>query len=589
MKRLLSRRSHAKLLEALLLVWLLDVPGATSMAQAAPAAPGRSLSVESAGQTVAGRVVSAADGHPIPNATVTLTSQQRNGRRQGPPPGQGQTAQTDAEGRYRLPSQPPGKYSLRASAPGYLSTLYLEHEGFSSAILTGVGVPTDDLRFALTPEASLHGRVIDETGEPVRGGVTLYRDSRDERNAGTAGENQAQPIRPAGGTQTDDDGRYEFTNLQPGRYYIAATATPWYAVHARSLPNEAYRTSIDPALDVAYPTTFYPHATNEQGALPIVLKAGGRAAANMLMQAERAVTLTVQMPPGDTSGPNGTPQQFPSLFRKVFGTDQFAGAQVTGRVGDTVSISGIAPGQYTMRSTGRRGPDEPGGTAVNLSAGSATVVMQGTPPATSSDVTVALRTSAGAALPDSVDIELQRIGTPRGGASAAAPGKVEQGTAHFPSVDAGDYRLRLYENGNTWNVSRLSIRGKVVASKVLHLDGSSLQAEVVASAYAPEVDGKVHAADGKVHAGSLVVLVPAGADTGADLFRADQSDLDGSFQFYNVQPGNYLLVAIDNDWTLNWQNAAALMPYLPHALPVTVAASGPRVIALQEAAAVQQK
>ena len=156
--------------------------------------------------------------------------------------------------------------------------------------------------------------------------------------------------------QTDEDGQYEFSNLQPGRYYVAVTATPWYAVHPQPQQNEErlpYRSSVDPALDVAYPITFYPHSTTEQSAVPILLKSGNRSSANMVLQAVPAMTLTVQMPPSSGSSENGV-QPFPALFSRVFGGEQGVGVAISGRVGDTVVISGLAPGQYAMRAMGRR-------------------------------------------------------------------------------------------------------------------------------------------------------------------------------------------------------------------------------------------
>ena len=568
---------------------LLSMNCFAGMAQTAPPAPSRAPSAEPAGEVIAGRVTSAADGRPLSNATVTLNPQSApGGRRQGSAARQSQTARTDAEGRYRFPSQPAGRYTLRASAAGYLGSLYLEHEGYSSAIVTGAGVPTDDLRFALVAEASLHGRVLDEGGEPVHANLTLYRDMSDERGAANAASSATERFRVAAGVQADDDGGYEFPNLQPGTYYVAASASPWYAVFARPSGDEEhlpYRTSIDPALDVAYPVTFYPHATTESGARPIALKAGQRATANLLMQAERAVTLTVQVPPLDAAGQNGA-QPFPVLFHKVFGSDQPSGSQMTGRTGDTITVSGVAPGQYVMRAFGRGGPSAEE-TPVDLSTGSGNVTMHALS-VTAGDVRLAMHTPNEGAVPESVQVNLQRVGQRREPVQQM-PGKMEQGVVPFANVPSGDYRIRVFSDGNAWNVSRLTVGGKVVPSKLLHVDGGTVQAEIVCSSYAPELDGVVHTRDGKPHAGSLVLLVPAGADSSDDLYRSDQSDLDGSFQFSNVLPGNYLLVAIDDDWKLNWTSPAALMPYLTHALPVTVSTSGPRIVLLKEGVVGQQK
>ena len=214
--------------------------------------------------------------------------------------------------------------------------------------------------------------------------------------------------------------------------------------------------------------------------------------------------------------------------------------------------------------------------------------MPGSSATAATSLDIALRSAAGAPVDDTATVLLRRSGNALY-PSSLPPGKLEGGIAHFSEVPPGQYRVLVQQDGQTWSVSRLSVGGTAVASRLLRVDGTPLQAEVTVSKYAPEVDGDVHAADGRVHAGSLVVLVPAGADGGENLFRADQSDLDGAFQFYNVLPGNYLLVAIDNNWRLNWRDAAALLPYLPQGLPVTVPAGGPPVVTLRESAMVQQR
>jgi hypothetical protein len=48
------------------------------------------------------------------------------------------------------------------------------------------------------------------------------------------------------------------------------------------------------------------------------------------------------------------------------------------------------------------------------------------------------------------------------------------------------------------------------------------------------------------------------------LFRRDQSDLDGTFTFHSVIPGDYTVIAIDNGWDLDWSRAAVISPYIAH-------------------------
>jgi len=60
---------------------------------------------------------------------------------------------------------------------GYITAAYDEHELFSTAIVTGAGVDTENLTLRLVPTAVLTGHVFDEFGEPVRAAsVILWRD-----------------------------------------------------------------------------------------------------------------------------------------------------------------------------------------------------------------------------------------------------------------------------------------------------------------------------------------------------------------------------------------------------------------------------
>jgi len=102
------------------------------------------------------------------------------------------------------------------------------------------------------------------------------------------------------------------------------------------------------------------------------------------------------------------------------------------------------------------------------------------------------------------------------------------------------------------------------------------------------VEGFVHR-DGKPAAGSFPVLVPAGANTNEELFRRDQSDLDGSFTFSNVVPGNYIVVAVDDSAALRWTDLPTLTRYLLHGLPLSVPTTGSSAIHLTEPVTAQPR
>lgn len=129
---------------------------------------------------------------------------------------------TGEDGNFAFNRLSAGKYSLRGARGGFIRTVYEQHEQFSTAIVTGAGLNTENLILRLVPAATITGKVLDERGDPVRNArVGLYSEDRD------IGFIQVTPFEF---TSTDDLGSYEFAPVIPGIYFVAVTATPWYAV-----------------------------------------------------------------------------------------------------------------------------------------------------------------------------------------------------------------------------------------------------------------------------------------------------------------------------------------------------------------------
>jgi hypothetical protein len=225
--------------------------------------------------------VSAADGHTLQGATVRIVNTKT----------QQLVASTlsGEDGSFEFTKLKADKYSLDAVAGGYLVSPFDEHENFSSAIVTGAGVDAESLILRITPAAIISGRVTDEVGDPVRGAtVMLYRENREE------GRSRITPFR---NSPTNDLGEYELTSLPPGNYFMSAKAMPWYATHPQ-LVNSANSVktvgSVDPNLDVAYPTTFYADAMDSDGATPIPVRAGNHIDIDLHLRPQPAVVLTVR-------------------------------------------------------------------------------------------------------------------------------------------------------------------------------------------------------------------------------------------------------------------------------------------------------
>jgi hypothetical protein len=85
----------------------------------------------------------------------------------------------------------------------------------------------------------------------------------------------------------------------------------------------------------------------------------------------------------------------------------------------------------------------------------------------------------------------------------------------------------------------------------------------------------------------MVVLVPSGSDPEVDLFRRDQSDLDGTFTLPNVIPGSYMLTAIENGWDLDWSQPGPIAAYLQRGRKIQIESGG--MVDVKEAVELQSK
>jgi len=288
---------------------------------------------------VAGTVVDALNEQPLARAQVFLLLQSVRDSELA-------TVSTD-DGRFSFEGLVPGKYALTARRTGYLPQFYKQHEQFSTAIIVGPDLNTENLRFALRPEASISGQILDEMNEPVRNAqVLLFRQGL---NFGTRGTWQE------GGTATDDRGQFRFAHLAPGTCFVAVSARPWYAqpvTHQRMTTGdssgtitEVLITNGEPELDVLYPVTFFPNAVDFSGAAPITLHAGDAETADIMLHPVPALHMTIHTaPPGELGG----------IWAEV-SQPLFAGAQNQVPVNNqqiapgVLEISGLPPGRLNVR------------------------------------------------------------------------------------------------------------------------------------------------------------------------------------------------------------------------------------------------
>ena len=530
-------------------------PTQTTPPQAPPAA--------AASYRIAGRTVSAADGHPLEGATVLIV----NTKTQKPVA----STLSGEDGGFAFTDLRADKYSLQAVKTAYLTSAYDQHENFSTAIVTGAGLDTESLVLRMTPAAILSGRVTDESGDPVRGvSVRLHRENRDE------GRSRITQFR---NTQTDDLGAYEITSLPPGTYFVSAKGTPWYAVHPQ-LKNPTNPPgligTIDPSLDVAYPTTFYADAIVADRATPIPVRGGDQVNIDLHLLPLPAVMLTLRTVPGQQG------VRVPQLQESVFDQSESVYGEV--QFGDSdASLVGVAPGHYVLsqldQSTGRIAKS----TMIDLTR--ETVDLDATSAEDFGGIKLRLEGEKGVTLPTLMLVSLR---SKEAGIVTTQPVN-DKGFTEFEGLKPGEYHILLSGSDRQYNVARIALAGGGPSSNTLRVaSGATVSVTVTFLADSVAVEGFA-IKDGKPAAGVMIVLIPSNVDDNVELFRRDQSDLDGSFFLPNVSPGKYTAVAIENGWELEWGRPEVLAQYLPKGAPVTISSSNRGSIRLPDTLIVQSR
>jgi uncharacterized protein (DUF2141 family)/5-hydroxyisourate hydrolase-like protein (transthyretin family) len=522
------------------------------------------------GYRIAGTVVNAQTGEPVRGATVSVLALEDSHSIA--------STQTGSDGHFSVDGLPAAKYQLTASKRGYSTAAYDEHGDFSSAIVTGddpnSNFDTTHLVFRLTPGAALRGVVTADGGDPVADAeVMLFK----KPQGYAPGERIVQQETAI----TDDIGTYEFSNLSPGEYLLAAKATPWYAMHGNPpSPGQTSATPPNSALDVAYPITYFDSTTDEASASPILLAQGSRIDANLTLHAVSAIRLQISAPRRQ-DGQLARPQLRQTIFGETVNNVSagFLDAATTG----STEFVGVPPGQYEL--------------------------TQGDPPrVVELDATASLQVEPGAGLPafpvagtletaDGKPVTSFAMVTlePADAAQGLKPleSSFNKGAFSFPAVPVGAWKLSAQVDGLPESVLSIVAAGQAHSGSAVTVHDHPLTLVARVTSGGPSVEGFARK-DGKGVSGVMVLLVPRALSTlpdpsMLDRIRRDQSDSDGSFSLHDAAPGQYSVLAIQDGWDLDWTRPGILARYLPAGIPVTVKATSENAVRLAEPVPVQSR
>ena len=562
--------------------------GATQQRAGGPPIPTTGTSL------LAGQVIEASSGKPVPGARVAIQS--NRGFRP-------ETVFADPQGRFYFANLPAGSYTAEAAMPGYQAAIAAS----ARATVLADGERQTSVRVKLVKLGSLAGTVRDEAGDPATGTeiVALRRGIVNGR---------PELVR-SGQTRADDRGAYRITGLRPGEYLVCACARdpiPFDGVLLTTIASEPAQLltlaarAIKSGSDVAgldgtlrtYPPTFFPNSTTIAQADRVTLASGEeRTGVDISVTAVRAARVS-----GALMGATGpTTAQWLRLIPANEGDESAAAGAIQPMLvqpDGRFDFAGVPPGQYVLKvqhlpiAEGTLGPS---GAALALvgSRGvtAPTRLAEAAPWWAAEPITIAGADVRGLSIvlrqgpriaghlefqgatppppPDALGKALLSF-LPLGANAREAvmqPARVApDSTFSVAGVLPGPYYLLPRATIPGWSVKSVTVSGVDVTDLAFDVGPSDLTDIIVTVSDAPPT----------VLAGNLVgsplpltddltaLVFPADrrywANPGAALrrFRAAAISQAGTFSISALAPGEYLVVAVTDDAAVEWQDARRL-------------------------------
>lgn len=487
------------------------------------------------GGSIQGRVIDARTQAPVRKAIVTLSGQVRL------------VDETDADGKFRFTGLPAGTYKLSASRAGFLD------RAAGRSFLIGANDPSKDAEIRLLPQSILTGRVLDEDGDPVgQASVMLFKQVY--RN-GTKLWDRFNTM----SDRTNEIGEYRFPNLAPGHYILEA-------IDRRPAIDNQYGS---PARHFNVPV-YYPNATSQQQAVPVAVGAGTEVGGLDIHLVKVSL-----MPPVHVRGRlTGIPPESEAIFSvdlsPADGTG-LGGSSTMAKPPDYIFEVRVAPGQYIIRGNVYSGGAEAYGSATLTVTGETDGVVLAIrpPPDIRSHITLAEDAKVNlkgvtltlAALSSYMATGPFELSADAAGRFGPFPTLVRR-PSHFTIV-----KVSALPDG--YYVQDVKLGGQEISPDDFEIQ-SSADLEIVLSNKAARIAGSVMDTDSKPLPGATVTLVPADANSRPLKQVADDA---GGFQFTNLRPGKYSLLAweeVDEDL---WQDPDFRKKYDSRATEITVGAS----------------
>jgi hypothetical protein len=453
------------------------------------------------------------------------------------------------DGKFRF-DLPEGSYSLLAGSRDSMQSYGTRvlGAGFGSAVIAGPGKDTGTLTFLYNQGGSIVGRVSDAYGEPVEGArVQLVR----------SGVSAGRRINTTFlWDRTDDRGQYRFGQIPSDQdYYLAVTGEPWFAKrNSRGIGSNENQ-------NAAYVPAFYPGTRGVDRAAPIRVRGGEEVRADFTLTSTVNANVDVKFDWGTEGLTQGATGRVVLLAEGIASTDSVQQNQWLQTYSNPQRLTAVPPGRYTVRVTVSGGGKE--------LEGSAPVDVNG------NDVSVKVAVRPAATVSGAVQMERPSL-KPHGSVLVALAHEKSGGSTvtvkpdrsfAFPRLSAGKYRISVRGTDGLF-ASRIEVKGADYTNGLLNVtSGAAITVALVVSDQTGNFKGVVVRGERPVP-GAIVVLVPR-RDGGVG--RGFQTESDGSFDFKNLEAGDYSAFAVE-DRDIEYAKPGALDTWLPGAKTVKVAA-----------------
>ncbi|HZS55034.1 MAG TPA: carboxypeptidase-like regulatory domain-containing protein [Bryobacteraceae bacterium] len=507
-----------------------------------------------------GRVTNALTGEPLKKAAVRLT-RQMTVTTDSPTAQQGYSTTSEADGSFKIENIEPGNYHLSGNRSGYLDTQYgAKGAGQRGSTITlRPAQQLANINLALTPQAVISGKVVDQDGDPVSNAMVQL--------VGQMWQRGKLRHMMQNGSNSNDLGEYRIANVRPGKYYLV--------VQRMRFPQDTEASPEAGKPDIRPVKTFYPEAPNLSSATPLDVKAG-QDLSGMDIRLRSAATYHIR---GKIVGtvPEGASDRLTlnASARDEQDMMSFFGGGTTVTKDHTFDLAGISPGSYTLnlftmggqlRTLGRQDVDVGQGDVNDVQVmivppGTlrGQISVEGNPPTGSTPANLKnVRVFLGPA-----DMSMMMFGnnnvTPK-----------DDGSFTMENVSPGKYYVNTNSPSGTY-LKSVRFGNQDILGKELDLTQGSGQVTLIFSYGVAEVDGTVQfpqttaaSSDSSSNAqpnatpDASIVLVPETLHEDGSGMHFGNSGSGGSFTVKQVPPGHYRAYAFEKPDYQQMQNPDVL-------------------------------